>query len=102
SNVGDAHDSIIVDGQARYLPASFFESLADAAHRRVFDCRGDDVTTALGVLLGDAAYGEIVGFRAAGEEDYFVRARIYESGDLAALAVNRGARLLSEEVYTRR
>src|SRR2546423_670700 len=102
ANVLDAHDAFVVDGQARYLPVSPFESLADAAHRRVLDCRSDDVATALGGSFGDAADGEVVGLRAAGEEDDFVGARVDERGYFAARAVDGGARLLAEEVYARR
>ena len=49
----------------------------------------------------DAADGEVVGLRAAGEEDDLVRARADERGDLAPRAVDGGARLLPVEVDAR-
>jgi hypothetical protein len=42
----------------------------------MFDLRSDDVPTVFGVRFGDAANGEVVGLRAAGEKDQFVRARV--------------------------
>src|ERR1043166_7430754 len=64
--------------------AAPLQLLADAARRRVLDCRRDDVATARALLLAEAADGEVVGLSAAGEEADLVRARADERRDLAA------------------
>src|SRR5262245_25054256 len=65
----------------------------------MFDLRRDYVLAVSGVCFGYAADREVIGFGAAGYEDYFAGGRVYKRSDPAPSLLHRGLCALSERVH---
>ena len=97
-----AHDAVVIDGQLGGFPSALFQVVDAAAHRRMLDCRSDDVPAAALGGFAEAANGQVVCFGAAGRENDFVGAGADKRTDLPPRAINPGARFLAERVHARR